>query len=127
MTCTECGKTVRVVNSPEEGEYCTCLDQPTSKPKGNTMKRTIAVATLALALLAGGATQAEASTPKTYDPNGVTRCVKALKWAHRKGTEAREDKAVRICGRSVTTEAQADRLYRWASKPGNRWALDLIG
>lgn len=103
----------------------------------NRFRRTTAALALTAALVGMGAGAASAGTVTgkpvgkatavvRTDP-GVAKCIAALTVAHRKGGEAREDKAVRICGRSVTTERQADALYRWANRKANRWALDLIG
>lgn len=86
------------------------------------MNRTLSAIALSAALLIGSAASADAA-PKRLGP--VATCVKALKVAHKHPRY--EDRAVIICGRTVRTEAQADRLYRWAAKPGNRWALEIIG
>lgn len=57
----------------------------------------------------------------------VKVCEKALVAAHRAHSGQAEDRAVVICSKRVTTQAQADRLYAWAYQPGHEWVLDIIG
>lgn len=88
------------------------------------MKRTVTTAAVAIALIAGGATVAEAkATPST---SGVKVCATALKWADSKRTESRADRAVQICTLTVTTKKQARTLYKW-SKGQSTYVRDLIG
>jgi len=87
------------------------------------MKRTLSAIALSVALIAGGATSAQAQ-PHHVDP--VKTCERYLKWADRKHTEARADRAVIVCGRTVRTERQAERLYAWAAHQ-SPYIRDLIG
>jgi hypothetical protein len=88
------------------------------------MKRIVATATLAVALIAGGTSVAEAKAkPST---SGVKVCATALKWADSVRTESRADRAVQICALTVTTQKQSKVLYRW-SKGQSAYIRDLIG
>jgi len=100
------------------------------------MKRTLSAIALSVALIAGGATSAQAK-PYHIDPRELGRaayqnvdpvmvCERYLTWADRKHTEARADRAVIVCGRTVRTERQAKRLYAWAAHQ-SAYIRDLIG
>jgi hypothetical protein len=99
------------------------------------MKRTLSAVALSIALVAGGATSASAdvriparelSTVNVRPMDGVKACERYLKWADRKHTEARADRAVIVCGRTVRTERQAKRLNAWAKRQ-SAYIRDLIG
>lgn len=101
------------------------------------MKRTMSAIALTIALVAGGSASAEACTYRidprelgqsaTYRPTdpGVKACVSALKWAHAKPSADRDDFAVIVCGKTVTTPKQAKSLYKWVKQ--HKWAAALIG
>lgn len=98
----------------------------------NRIRKIAVAAAIAATLIGGSASAADATSiprpmPSHAKYDGVKVCIAALKWAHAKSTADREDHAVIVCGWTVTTEGQAKRLYRWANKPANRWALELIG
>lgn len=101
-----------------------------------TMKRTLVTIGLAVAMLAGGSATASAqtihiparelSTVNVRPMDGVKVCERYLTWADRKHTAKRADRAVIVCGRTVRTEKQADRLYKWAAHQ-SAYVRDLIG
>jgi hypothetical protein len=101
------------------------------------MKRTLATVALAAALITTGATTASAYAPPEkptavagyYIPvSPVWTCIAALKWAHAHGDkEDYADQAIVVCSQRVKTDRQAARLYAWANRKANMWALEYIG
>jgi len=88
------------------------------------MKRYLAAVALATLAVVGASATAQACPAKPH-VTGVVRCERALVKAHA-GTVT-EDAAMATCTRLVRTEAGAKRVTTWASKPGHRWALAILG
>lgn len=105
------------------------------------IRRTLATLALAALALGASATSASAHTPTHAPPSAahtlisatsrsathLTLCKRALIRAHHASdarAEAAEYAALRTCVRLLTTDAEVDALYTWAST--RPWAMRII-